>query len=193
MNNITLVEMEMKYWEDIHAYASLPKVSQFKQWRPNTEENTLTYMQQVIENKKKDKPSRYVYAIKEVSQERIIGAAELFQIDFLNKSGEIGYIVHPDYWGKGIGTNVARQLLMIGFSEFHFHRIHATCDAKNIGSSRVLEKIGMTLEGRIRENILLPTGWRDSLLYSILENEWEGRKSHGTSDTRCIGTIHKGT
>ncbi|GEM_PF-3054096 len=43
---------------------------------------------------------------------------------------------------------------------------------RNVGSYKVLEKIGMTKEGRIREDLLLKDGWRDSLLYSILEQEW---------------------
>lgn len=51
------------------------------------------------------------------------------------------------------------------------HRIYATCDPRNIGSSKVLEKVGMTREGRLREDLLIKDRWRDSLVYSILEHE----------------------
>jgi [ribosomal protein S5]-alanine N-acetyltransferase len=102
----------------------------------------------------------------------MIGAGELSIRDFSNKSGEIAYIVHPDYWGRGIATDVASLLIDLGFSKLKLHRIFATCDPRNIGSSNVLEKVGMTLEGRIRDDLLLRDGWRDSLLYSVLEFEW---------------------
>ncbi|MGE7623855.1 GNAT family N-acetyltransferase [Viridibacillus sp. NPDC096237] len=63
-------------------------------------------------------------------------------------------------------------LIEFGFGTLNLHRIFATCDPRNVGSSKVLKKIGMTKEGRIREDLLLKDGWRDSLLYSIIEHEW---------------------
>jgi RimJ/RimL family protein N-acetyltransferase len=47
------------------------------------------------------------------------------------------------------------------------------CDPENIGSRRVLEKIGMRLEGHLRENVRMRGNWRDSLVYAILEKEWK--------------------
>lgn len=65
--------------------------------------------------------------------------------DFANKvGGEIGYIMNPDYWGgKGIATQSAKLVMTFGFETLKLHRIYATCDPRNIGSSKVLEKIGM--------------------------------------------------
>lgn len=76
------------------------------------------------------------------------------------------------YWDKGNATEVAKLLVEFGFSTLNLHRIFATCDPRNLGSAKVLEKIGMTYEGRIRQNLLLKDGWRDSLLFSILKHEW---------------------
>jgi RimJ/RimL family protein N-acetyltransferase len=50
--------------------------------------------------------------------------------------------------------------------------VYATCDPRNAGSARVLTKIGMTYEGRMRETVLIRDGWRDSDLYAILDREW---------------------
>ncbi len=72
----------------------------------------------------------------------------------------------------GYATEVSKLLIEFGFETLNLHRIFATCDLRNVGSYKVLEKIGMTKEGRIREDLLLKDGWRDSLLYSILEQEW---------------------
>lgn len=45
--------------------------------------------------------------------------------------------------------------------------------ARNSGSSKVLTKIGMTYEGRLRDALLIKDGWRDSLVFSVLEQEWD--------------------
>jgi ribosomal-protein-alanine N-acetyltransferase len=108
-----------------------------------------------------------VFAIVEKSTEKMIDAGEFNITCSTHKNGEIGYIVHPDYWGKGIATEVAKLLVNIGFKEFQLHRIYATCDPRNIGSSKVLAKIGMTQEGRLRDALLIKDGWRDSLVFGI--------------------------
>ncbi|MGN7313127.1 GNAT family N-acetyltransferase [Alkalicoccobacillus gibsonii] len=47
-----------------------------------------------------------------------------------------------------------------------------TSDPRNKGSERVMQKIGMVWEGRLREDLLLSEGWRDSLIYSILARDY---------------------
>ena len=48
------------------------------------------------------------------------------------------------------------------------HRIYATCRPDNVGSWRVLEKMGMSREGLLRDHILIRGEWRDSLLYAAI-------------------------
>ncbi|HBS43493.1 MAG TPA: GNAT family N-acetyltransferase, partial [Paenibacillus sp.] len=93
--------------------------------------------------------------------------------DITNRKGEISYIINPYYWGQGIATEVAMLLIDFGFNILKLHRIFATCDPRNTGSSKVMTKVGMVMEGRIREDLLIKDGWRDSLLYSVLEHEWK--------------------
>jgi RimJ/RimL family protein N-acetyltransferase len=59
-------------------------------------------------------------------------------------------------------------LLRFGFDRLDLHRIAATCHPDNRGSSRVLEKAGMELEGRMRDHKLIRGEWRDSLLYAAI-------------------------
>ncbi|MBS4218094.1 GNAT family N-acetyltransferase [Bacillus sp. FJAT-49711] len=167
-----IVEMD---WLDIHTYASQPEVSRFQPWGPNTEEDTKTFVNQILIEAKMKPRTRYVYAIIEKNTNRLIGSCELILRDMRNRSGVIAYIINPAYWGKGYATDAAKLLIKFGFNEFKLHRIFATCDARNIGSSKVLKKSGMTLEGKMREDLLIKDGWRDSFLYSILEHEWKAR------------------
>jgi [ribosomal protein S5]-alanine N-acetyltransferase len=160
-------------WVDVHKYASQEIVCQYQPWGPNSEKESQEFVKQVLIDATKKTRTRYVFAVINKKDERMIGAGEFNIRSFNNKIGEIAYIVNPDYWGNGIATEVAELLIEFGFSEFSLHRIYATCDPRNIGSKRVLEKVGMTQEGRMRENLLIKDGWRDSLLYSILEQEWK--------------------
>jgi RimJ/RimL family protein N-acetyltransferase len=56
------------------------------------------------------------------------------------------------------------------------HRIWAHCAADNVGSAHVLEKLGMKLEGRLREKEFYKGKWWDKLIYGILIDEWEAHK-----------------
>jgi RimJ/RimL family protein N-acetyltransferase len=89
-----------------------------------------------------------------------------------SEQGEIWYLVRPDCQGRGIAAEAARELLRIGFSEMHLHRMFATCLPENPASSRVLEKIGMRREGHHRGNLKIHGSWRDCFLYAILREEW---------------------
>jgi RimJ/RimL family protein N-acetyltransferase len=63
-------------------------------------------------------------------------------------------------------------MVEFGFRELGLHRMWADCDPDNVGSWRVLEKIGMRREGHLRENALVKGAWVDSLIYAVLEREW---------------------
>ncbi|MBS4198548.1 GNAT family N-acetyltransferase [Bacillus sp. FJAT-49732] len=172
---IKLREIVNEDWQDIHAYASNPSVCRFQPWGPNTEEDTKIFLNQILMDAQENPRTRYYFAIIEKESDSLIGSCELNLRDNTNRTGEISYIIHPEYWGKGYATEAAKLLITLGFTEFNLHRIFATCDTRNIGSAKVLEKTGMMLEGRMREDLLIKDGWRDSYLYSILEYEWKAR------------------
>ncbi|PBB04662.1 MULTISPECIES: GNAT family N-acetyltransferase [Salimicrobium] len=170
---VKLREMKEKDWVDVHEYASQEKVCQYQPWGPNSEQETRNFVKQVICDAKKVNRSRFVFAIIVKESGEMIGAGEVNIRDYTNRIGEIAYIINPKYWGLGYATEAAKPLITFGFNQLNLHRIFATCDPRNIGSSKVLEKTGMTKEGRIREDLLIKDGWRDSLLYSVLEKEWQ--------------------
>lgn len=165
-----LREFSIDDWQDVHNYASQVIVSQFQAWGPNTTEESLAFVKEAIEDASQLPRIRYAFAV--VINESVIGAGELFIRDQINRIGEIGYVIHPAYWGQGIATELSSLLINYGFDVLELHRIIATCDPRNFASVKVLEKIGMVIEGRMREHILLDDYWRDSLLFSILDKEW---------------------
>jgi RimJ/RimL family protein N-acetyltransferase len=91
----------------------------------------------------------------------------------LYRNAEIWYKLHKNFWGQGYATEAARELLKFGFNELDLHRIEAGCAVDNIASVRVLEKCGMTREGRTRKLLPLAHGWSDNFQYAILEEDLE--------------------
>ncbi|TMU88023.1 GNAT family N-acetyltransferase [Bacillus sp. BHET2] len=170
--HLYLRSIKKKDWKDIHQYAVEEKVSQYQIWGPNTELDTLEYVEGVLKDEKVTPQTRFVQVVVDERSDRVVGAGEIIIKSFVHRSGEVGYILHPDYWGKGIGTQVGGAMVERGFSVLNLHRIQATCDPENLSSQRVLTKMGMTLEGEIRHHLKMKDGWRDSLIYGLLENEW---------------------
>ena len=102
---------------------------------------------------------------------RFLGTGRVVASDPLNASGDIGYAIRQAEWGKGHATSIARQLLDIGFGPLGLHRIWATVHPDNVAGVRVLEKVGMRYEGRLRDHYRVPGGWRDSMLYAVLATD----------------------
>jgi len=85
----------------------------------------------------------------------------------------IGYYIKPEFTGLGYATEVAKELINISFKEYNVYKVIATCDPRNKGSEKVMSKIGLTFDGWIKADKLLPDGtWRDSLLYSMTRKDW---------------------
>lgn len=92
---------------------------------------------------------------------------------------ELGYAVRRAWWGRGYATEIAATMVEFAFSQLGVHRIQAACGPDNAASQRVLAKLGFRYEGRLRENVFAHGGWRDSLLYAVLEQEWQGPEPLG--------------
>jgi RimJ/RimL family protein N-acetyltransferase len=89
-----------------------------------------------------------------------------------SEEGEIWYLVHPEFWGKGFATEAAKELLALGFEEVGLHRIWASCLPENPASERVLQKLGMRKEGFLIQNLKIHGVWKSSFLYAMLADEW---------------------
>jgi [ribosomal protein S5]-alanine N-acetyltransferase len=154
----------------VHAWASQERVCRYQEWGPNTAEQTREFVWEAAKAWTSVPQTRFVYAI--TLDGCVVGTRDLNLRGPVQ--GEISYALHPDYWGQGLATAAARQLVPLGFHEHDLHRIFATCDPRNIASAAVLQRLGMQYEGRMRETTLIRDGWRDSDLYSVLANEWHG-------------------
>jgi RimJ/RimL family protein N-acetyltransferase len=102
----------------------------------------------------------------------LIGDFGVWRTSREHNTGEIGFVLHPDHQGKGYAQEAMTLLLSIGFDQVGFHRIVGRCDARNLPSARLMERLGMRREAHLRENELIKGEWTDELIYAILASEW---------------------
>jgi len=111
----------------------------------------------------------------------LIGGIGL-RIESAHQRAELGYWVGVPYWGQGFATEAAEAVLRYGFEELGLHRIYATHYRRNPGSGRVMEKIGMSYEGRMRDHVHKWGAFEDTECYGILSSDWHLRHAAGGGD-----------
>lgn len=85
---------------------------------------------------------------------------------------EIGYRLAGDVHRRGYAFEAVQRLVAFLFGEIRVRKLAALCVAENEPSWRLLEKLGMQREGRLREYTFLDGAWRDELVYGLLAREW---------------------
>jgi len=100
---------------------------------------------------------------------KAVGSIGVFkQDDVYCKSGELGYWLGEEYWGKGIVTEAIKQICEIAFDKFDIVRIFAEPYSHNIGSRKVLEKAGFELEGIMKKGVFKNGEIHDYCMYSLI-------------------------
>lgn len=97
-----------------------------------------------------------------------IGIIGNFRIEFENYRAEIGYMLLPEFSGKGIISEAIARVVRYGFEEMGLHSIEAVIDPGNIASARALEKNNFVKEAHLKENEFFNGKFLDTVIYSII-------------------------
>ncbi|AID43763.1 GNAT family N-acetyltransferase [Staphylococcus xylosus] len=152
--------------DDINELHNLTEVTKYQTWKTQSNEETKQFLREVI---KQD--SNVVYnVLVNPDTDKVIGTIQLV-IDEVNKSAEIEFIIHPNYWNNGIATNIAKTIIKYAFKVLKLNRVAASIDSNNTAARMVLQNLEMKLEGVLRENRLVDGEYRDTLSYAILRSE----------------------
>lgn len=153
--------------EDINELYNLTEVNKYQTWGVQSYEDTKEFIDEVI-----TQDSDLVYnVLVNPDTDKVIGTIQL-AIDEGNKSAEIEFIIHPNYWNNGIATNIAKTIIKYAFKVLKLNRVWASIDSNNIAARMVLQNLEMKLEDVFRENRLVDGEYRDSLNYAILKSEY---------------------
>jgi ribosomal-protein-alanine N-acetyltransferase len=108
------------------------------------------------------------WAITLKNNPKLIGLIGHYRIKPEHYRAEIGYMLLPEYQGKGIITEAIKEVVKYGFEKMKLHSIEAVIDPENLISEKVLQKNGFVKEAHLKENECFEGRFLDTVIYSIL-------------------------
>lgn len=154
----------------VHHYSKKETVTHFMEWGPNTKQDSENFVKLVIHKARENPRFNYDFLVT-LKDGTVIGACGIYFSD-PQKAPSLGWVYDDDYWNKGYGTEAAARLLALYFKTLKGKIIRATCVKENIGSVRIMEKIGMRyVETRLRDVAKL--GTVEELVYELTALEYE--------------------
>ncbi|MCM3922547.1 GNAT family N-acetyltransferase [Frankia sp. AiPs1] len=165
---VTLREFGEDDTEAVHALVGDSRVTDYLSFDAKTREQSDTMLAGIVDRARQEPRTEFYLAVDLAGS--LIGFARLG----LNgvQAAKLGYAIQADQWGRGHATDAVRTAIQFGFGVLGLHRISAAIGPNNAASVAVVEHLGFTVEGRIRDHVYTGGIWRDSLLYSVLTHEW---------------------
>ena len=110
-------------------------------------------------------------------ERRVIGHMYLHLASAENLQGEIGWTLHPDFFGRGYATEASRAILDLAFDTIGLHRMRAELDPRNDASITLCLRLGMRHEATFRQDLWFTGEWADTGVYAILAEEWAAQRA----------------
>lgn len=151
-------------------------VARYLYWEPRSRPEVERFISQSTSTLERE-GDRLRLAIVLREGDVVIGDVVLAWLSETHRTGEIGFLVHPDYQGHGYAREAALALMRLGFEEMGLHRIIGRTDDRNEASAKVLERLGMRREAHLIENEWVKGEWQGELDYAMLASEWAQRKA----------------
>ena len=162
--------------EAVHAFASDPRLTTFVEWGPNTRADSREFLAARLTEAEEQPRTVYTFAITVKGGGPPLGSVGLTlngddddgpHRAAARHTGEVGYVMAADHWGRGYATEAAAAVVRFGLNVLGLERISATCRPGNRASARVLEKTGLVLQARLPRHKLIRGQREDSLLYAL--------------------------
>jgi RimJ/RimL family protein N-acetyltransferase len=163
-------------WRRVLEYQSDPLYLRYNTWTERTPEAVQEFVDWFLDHQAQRPRIKFQLAVVLKETGQLIGNCGVRMDAPGALEADMGYELDPKHWQRGYATEAAHVMVDFGFRRFGVHRVWAGCLAANTASAHVLEKLGMKLEGRFRENRFFKDRWWDSLYYAILDREWEMHK-----------------
>jgi len=121
------------------------------------------------------------FAVINQADNTLVGCVSLMCISVALTRVELGYWIGVAFWGNGFCTEASRAVLDYAFNDLGLNRVWAEHITRNPASGRVMQKLGMTYEGRLRQHTRKWGVPEDVEVYGLLRDEWRG----DTAGRRC--------
>ncbi len=165
--------------DGLFAYASNPNVTRYTLFETHqTLDDTRVFLTERVWPAYAERMISPLAICFKSDPQRLIGTVGCFWSTEANKTMELGYVLAEEFWGRGIVAEAARALVDQVFSTSDdLVRVQAHCMAENLASARVMQKLGMTFEGTLRQATFRRGRSWDMCIYSVLREEWQRGRS----------------
>lgn len=172
---LMLRDFEEEDWRGLHAFRRDPEVARYMHWEPETPEQTRDWVLATIPFNLAQPRDSYNFSIVRRADMRIIGWIGFGEPSHPSEDERVydfGYALEQTTWGQGLMTEALHAVLAFAFADLSADTIYGTCDARNLGSARVMEKAGMRREATFREPYPATGEDVDNYRYAMRRAEW---------------------
>ena len=135
-------------------------------------ENLERYLSKAIHDRKEGKS--YPFLVIDKTTNEVAGSTRFYDYNALYKTVQLGYTWYgKKFQGTGLNKHCKYLLMNHAFESWQLERVEFRADATNKRSIAAMKSIGCIEEGILRSNCSSPNGRRDSIVLSILKNEWQ--------------------
>jgi ribosomal-protein-alanine N-acetyltransferase len=156
--------------EPFRSLLSIPEVTRFSNW-PDAPKKAQVERFMRWMAKLHGSGNGCAWIIEGSASNTMIGAIRFNRFDRKWKSGEVGYELCPDFWGRGLMTEGLRAVVSYGHRVFGLNRIEAWTLPGNSASDRVLEKAGFRYEGTLRQRAWFKGAFHDFRMFGRLPDD----------------------
>lgn len=154
----------------LYAYRSDPEIARFQPWQAHDLEAARGWLANVLDGEPGSPGRWFQFALVLRGTGALVGDLGL-RTEADPRQMEIGFTLSRAAWGRGYATEAVRAVLGIAFG-LGAHRVIGNCDARNLASVRLMERVGMRREAHHVEDWWVGDEWTSSFVYAALEREW---------------------
>ena len=160
-------------WRRVVEYRADPLYSRYYPEEKATEQEGRDFVAMVMGWADETPRKKYQFAVVRAADGLLIGSCGVrMSSERFGSEAEFGCELDPQHWRQGYAAESARAVIGFAFETLKVHRVFARTFAENDPAARLAERLGMRLEGRLRERRYFKDRWWDHLFYAILEQEW---------------------
>jgi ribosomal-protein-alanine N-acetyltransferase len=164
---LLLRPVRLSDFDDLYEFANDPEFGRFLTLpQPSTRRDVEMSIARSVLSPPSTSPT---FAIE--LNKKVVGTIRV-DVEKSDSIASVHYFLARSQWNKGLMTEAVAVVVAWGFSEFDLAKVYSFADVRNVGSWRVMEKVGMTCEGTLRGNHVIRGERCDFYYFGILRDEW---------------------
>lgn len=154
-----------------HFSIEQPEIWKFSQQPASGFENLKKYIDFALAARNAE--TAYPFVVFDKITQQIAGSTRFYDFQKKHNTCQLGYTWYgKEFQGTGLNKQCKLLMLEFAFEKLGIERVEFRADANNARSITAMKSIGCTVEGILRSNCVAPNGRRDSIILSILKDEW---------------------